>query len=202
MTITEQTKEKLFRAIAETIVAHADELSELDSVIGDGDHGGNMKRGMEAVLGDLESVLAKPLPEAISAAGMQLVMKVGGASGPLYGTLLMTFGKELQEPVTRDGVAEAFQAALAAVKKRGKSDTGQKTMLDVLQPVADALSQGQGTAELVGIAEASREATKDMLALKGRASFLGERSVGHVDPGARSSELLVKAVIEIVGELP
>jgi len=201
MTIAEQSKEKLFKAVAETIVAHADELSGLDSAIGDGDHGGNMKRGMEALLGDLDTVLAKPFGAAVSAAGMQLVMKVGGASGPLYGTLFMTLGKELNEPLTREGVASAFQAALVAVKARGKSDVGQKTMLDVLQPVADALSEGKNLEELAGIAEMSREATRDMLALKGRASFLGERSIGHVDPGARSSELIVKALVEAVGEM-
>ncbi len=200
MAMEPEVTKRLIQSVAETIIAHADELTELDSAIGDGDHGNNMKRGMNAVLEQLDTLSEKPLPEALKAAGMQLVMKVGGASGPLYGTLFMTMGKELAEPASRESATHALAAAIEAVKARGKSDVGQKTMLDVLSPVASALSDGKSPAEIAAVAEEAREQTKDMLALKGRASFLGERSVGHVDPGARSSELIIKAIADFVGE--
>ena len=106
------------------VIAHADELTALDQAIGDGDHGVNMKRGFEAVLADLDELAGKPLPEALKAIGMQLVMKVGGASGPLYGTLFMTLGKSLPAAPDRAAVAAALQAAIDAVKARGKSDAG------------------------------------------------------------------------------
>lgn len=200
MAMKSEVTRQLIQSVADSIIAHAEELTELDSAIGDGDHGNNMKRGMNAVLEQLDDLSAKSLPEALKAAGMQLVMKVGGASGPLYGTLFMAMGKELPEPVSPDGVAHALSAAIEAVKARGKSDVGQKTMLDVLAPVASALVEGKSPAEVAVVAEEACHNTKDMLALKGRASFLGERSVGHLDPGARSSELIVKAIAEIVGE--
>src|SRR5688500_20291263 len=103
---------RLIEAVARTVIDHADELTELDSAIGDGDHGANMKRGFEAVLSDLDALVAKPLPEALRAAGTQLVMKVGGASGPLYGTLLMSLGKTLPDEVEQGSAAEALDAAI------------------------------------------------------------------------------------------
>jgi dihydroxyacetone kinase-like protein len=185
---------RLIEAVARAVIEHADELTELDSAIGDGDHGANMKRGFEAVLANLDSIAAKPLPEALKAAGTQLVMKVGGASGPLYGTLLIGLGKNLPELVNRKLLAQALDAAIAAVKARGKADFGQKTMLDVLAPVQQALAAGAAPAEIAARAQEAAEATIPMKATRGRASFLGDRSIGHMDPGARSSALIVAAV--------
>lgn len=183
--------------IAQRMIAHSDELTELDRAIGDGDHGLNMKRGFEAVVADRDRILALPLPQALAAVGTTLVMKVGGASGPLYGTLFMAMGKALPaDPSPTDAVA-AFGAAVEAVKARGKSQAGQKTMLDVLVPVQQALAAGErDAAALRALAASSAAATVPMLAIRGRASFLGERSIGHMDPGARSSELLVCAVLD------
>ena len=190
---------RLIEAVARTVIEHADELTELDSAIGDGDHGANMKRGFEAVLANLDSIAAKPLPEALKAAGTQLVMKVGGASGPLYGTLFISLGKSLPEPANRKILAQALDAAIAAVKARGKADVGQKTMLDVLAPVQQALASGAAPAEIAARANEAAEATIPMKATRGRASFLGDRSIGHMDPGARSSALIVGAVASCFG---
>ena len=188
----------LMAAVADTIVAHADELTALDQAIGDGDHGANMKRGFEAVRTDA-TIAAKPLPEALKALGTKLVMTVGGASGPLFGTLFLTLGKELPSDPDRAALAAAFAKAIDAVAARGKSQVGQKTMLDVLYPVAAALSAGKPAAEIVAVADASVAATEPMKAIRGRASFLGDRSIGHIDPGARSSALLIRAVADVLG---
>jgi len=193
--IDEALRRKLVQAVADTVIAHAEELTTLDMAIGDGDHGLNMKRGFEAVLADLDKIVALPLPKALHQVGMTLVMKVGGASGPLYGTLFMQLGKSLPEAPTRAEAAEAFAAAIDAVKARGKSDVGSKTMLDVLAPVLAALRADGDLRALPDVADAAAEATKPMKALRGRASFLGERSIGHVDPGGRSSALIVRAVV-------
>lgn len=200
MSETDPRLRKMFEAVAQAIIAHADELTELDSSIGDGDHGHNMTRGMQAVLGELDALVAKPWNEALKAAGMQLVMKVGGASGPLYGTLFMTLGKALDTPPTRDGLAAALHAAIEAVMARGKASAGQKTMLDVLVPVSEAVSASRSPAEVAEVARKACAATKEMLATKGRASFLGERSVGHIDPGARSSQIMIEAIAEQLGD--
>jgi dihydroxyacetone kinase-like protein len=140
---------------------------------------------------------AKPLPDALRAIGMLLVMKVGGASGPLYGTLLMTLGKE----IAPDGsnVPLAMGTAVAAVMARGKSQLGQKTMLDVLVPVQQALAAGGAdlASRLPTIAVDAAIATVPLQATKGRASFLGERSIGHMDPGARSAALMVSAACRV-----
>lgn len=190
---------RLANTVATRIIAHADELTELDSAIGDADHGLNMKRGMEALLADLPGMAAKPLPDALQAVGMVLVMKVGGASGPLYGTLFLTLGKELPPEPSIADAARALGAAVQAMKARGKSDIGQKTMLDVLGPVAQHLAKGAATiASVRSEAKARADATIPMKATRGRASFLGERSVGHMDPGARSSQMMIEAVCDVV----
>jgi dihydroxyacetone kinase-like protein len=183
--------------VASRVIAHAEELTALDSAIGDADHGLNMKRGFEAILADKANILAKPLPEALKAMGMTLVMKVGGASGPLYGTLLMTLGKELPAEPSLPDAARALGAAVSAVKARGKADFDNKTMLDVWGPVAQHLSNGAASfASVRQLAHDRAEATIPMKAIKGRASFLGERSIGHMDPGARSSALVIEAVCD------
>jgi dihydroxyacetone kinase-like protein len=189
----------LTQALAVRVISGADELTALDSAIGDADHGLNMKRGFEAVLGDLDSIAAKPLPDALKAVGTALVMKVGGASGPLYGTLFLTLGKELGTSPGVTDCGRALAAAVEAMKARGKSDLGQKTMLDVLGPVAELLIKGEADPDAIRKrAKSLAEATIPMKATRGRASFLGERSVGHMDPGARSSELMIDAVCDVL----
>ena len=133
----------LILAVADDVIAHADELTELDRAVGDGDHGINMKRGFEAVRADAGSTAEKPLPDALKAIGTQLVMKVGGASGPLYGTLFLALSKEIAPDASN--LPTAFAKAVEAVKARGKSQPGQKTMLDVLAPVQTALAEGGAT---------------------------------------------------------
>ena len=196
------TQAELIRHVTQTLIDHVDELTALDQAIGDGDHGLNMKRGAMAILERLDELAAKPLPEALTAAGQTLVMKVGGAAGPLYGTLLMTLGKGLPPAPDRSDLLEAVGAAVAAVKKIGRSDVGQKTMLDVLGPVHDELASG-GAGLLDRLRQrsaAAADATIPMKAIKGRASFLGERSIGHMDPGARSSSLMIAAVCTVMEE--
>jgi len=191
--------EPLLDTLAARIIAAADELTALDSAIGDADHGLNMKRGFEAVLAEKAAILAKRQGEALKAIGMALVMKVGGASGPLYGTLFMTLGKELPDDPAPADAARALAAAVVALKARGKADFDNKTMLDVLGPVADHVASGTATFDSVRkLAAARADATIPMKAIKGRASFLGERSIGHMDPGARSSQILIEAVCDVL----
>jgi len=191
---------RLISATAATIAENADELTALDQAIGDGDHGVNMKRGFDAIAAAAEEIAALPLAGALQKAGMTLVMTVGGASGPLYGSLLMGMGKAASQDGGTD-VAAMLAEGVEAVKKRGKSEAGEKTMLDVLVPVLAAL-QAAAAEDLTAAARAAADqglaATKDMLATKGRASFLGERSVGHLDPGARSSALLIHSVCDVI----
>jgi len=193
---------RLIEDVANVVIRHADELTTLDQAIGDGDHGLNMKRGATAILERLDDLAAKALPDALKAAGQTLVMKVGGASGPLYGTLLMTLGKELPNAPNQDDLVGAMGAAIEAVKKIGRSDVGQKTMLDVLGPVHEELARGDP--ELIDRvrrrSSTAADATVPMKAIKGRASFLGERSIGHMDPGARSASLMIAAVCGVMEE--
>jgi phosphoenolpyruvate---glycerone phosphotransferase subunit DhaL len=193
----------MIAAAAERLIASASELTELDQAIGDGDHGLNMKRGCAQVLADLDSIVEKPTGEALKAVGMALVMKVGGASGPLYGSLFIGMGKALgdRQP-TMAILPEVFAAGVEAVAARGKSTVGEKTMLDVLNPVRDAMRTGgpELGVRLRNAAAAGAAATIPMRATKGRASFLGERSVGHMDPGARSSEMIVEALSPFLDE--
>ena len=186
--------------VANRVIANADELTNLDRAIGDGDHGTNMRRGFEAVLAAADELSAKSFGESLKGVGTTLVMKVGGASGPLYGTLFLSLGKALADEVSREQVADAFAAAIDAVKARGKSEAGQKTMLDVFLPVLAVVREGgKGIpARLRATARAAAENTVPMKAIRGRASFLGERSIGHMDPGARSSELIVDAVADVM----
>ncbi len=196
--------ETLIRALiakcSSVIVAHTEELTTLDQAIGDGDHGLNMARGLGAVVAAADEIAALPFGEALQKAGTTLVMKIGGASGPLYGSLLMAMGKAAKEmPRDAAGVATMLAAGIEAVKARGKSDGGAKTMLDVLIPVQQAFARGGASfAQICAAADAALAATKDMRATKGRAAFLGERSIGHLDPGARSSALMIHAVCDVL----
>src|ERR1700757_5376394 len=139
MMIDQETRKRLIVAIANRVIASAEELTDLDRAIGDGDHGTNMRRGFEAVLAAADELAAKSFGESLKGVGTTLVMKVGGASGPLYGTLFLSLGKSLADEVNQEQVAEAFSAAIDAVKARGKSEVGHKTMLDVFHPVLSVL---------------------------------------------------------------
>jgi dihydroxyacetone kinase-like protein len=193
-------KRRMIAAVANSVIDHVAELTALDAAIGDGDHGHNMKRGCEAVLQDLDALSAMSLPDLLKAVGAKLVMKVGGASGPLYGTLFMALGKELPAEPSRAEAASAFAAAIAAVRARGNSEAGQKTMLDVLIPACQAFASGGDAVAVRKAAAAAAQATAPVRATRGRASFLGDRSIGHVDPGAQSSFLMIAALCDAFGE--
>jgi phosphoenolpyruvate---glycerone phosphotransferase subunit DhaL len=195
-----ERKRRLIVAIANSVISHVDELTTLDAAIGDGDHGYNMKRGFEAALQDLDALSAMDPPDLLKAVGTKLVMKVGGASGPLYGTLFLALGKALPAEPSREDAAAALASAIAAVRARGKSDAGQKTMLDVLIPSCEAFSSGSDLAGVKETAALAADATAPMRATRGRASFLGARSIGHVDPGARSSSLMIAALCDELRE--
>ncbi|CAM5275083.1 dihydroxyacetone kinase subunit DhaL [Streptomyces microflavus] len=181
-------------ATAAAVDREADQLTELDSAIGDADHGSNLQRGFTAVAAVVEKDAPATPGAVLTLAGRQLISTVGGASGPLYGTLLRRTGKALGEDaeVTQDQLAQAFAAGVAAVGQLGGAQAGDKTMLDALLPAAEALALSfRGAADA---ARAGAEATVPLLARKGRASYLGERSIGHQDPGATSAALLVEAL--------
>ncbi|MFD5065083.1 dihydroxyacetone kinase subunit DhaL [Streptomyces sp. NPDC058394] len=181
-------------AAAAAVDREADHLTELDSAIGDADHGSNMQRGFAAVTAVLEKESPQTPGAVLMLAGRQLISTVGGASGPLYGTLLRRTGKALGDApaVTEEQLAEAFAVGVAAVAQLGGAQAGDKTMLDALLPGAAALGTSHGAAR--DAAEAGATATVPMQARKGRASYLGERSIGHQDPGATSSALLIAAL--------
>ncbi len=192
----------LLQGIAEAVIAQTEHLTALDQAIGDGDHGVNMKRGLENVLADLDNITAKPPAEILKAVGMTMVMKVGGASGPLFGTLAMMLGKEwpTEDELDSAKLGLMLAASIEALKKRGKADLGAKTMLDVLAPVQQALKANKSIAEISAIAQQAAEATIPMKATRGRASFLGDRSIGHMDPGAFSSALMIQTICQLLEE--
>lgn len=186
----------LIRAASRSVIAHSDELTALDQAIGDGDHGLNMKRGFEAVLAELDQLDSADDAVVLAAVGKTLVMKVGGASGPLYGTLFLQLGKSWPASASVASLQACFESAAQAVAARGKSQVGQKTMLDVLFPVVTLTATGSNCGAVRAEAERAAQATIPMEAIRGRASFLKERSIGHMDPGARSSQLMIEAVCE------
>jgi len=199
MSLQPETFKTLVKVAAERVIASAPELTTLDQAIGDGDHGTNMKRGFEAVLKKLDVISDQPFDEALKTIGKTLVMTVGGASGPLYGSFFLAAGEALSHnKQLPDDLADVFGSGVSAVSARGRSQAGEKTMLDVLIPVLETLKAGAGRSDLVervrSTAAEAVERTAPMQATKGRASFLGARSVGHVDPGARSSCVLLQAV--------
>jgi len=190
---------------AAAIEAEADHLTQLDSAIGDGDHGVNMTRGMRAVTAALaDGDAAAPPGERLILAGKTLVSTVGGASGPLWGSALRRGGRALDDAAELDGPAlvEVLSAALAAVQELGAAVPGEKTMVDALGPAVEALRErlaagdplDAALAAAADAADAGARATTPMQARKGRASYLGERSVGHQDPGATSTALIVRAL--------
>jgi phosphoenolpyruvate---glycerone phosphotransferase subunit DhaL len=195
----QRTTKEMIQAIADTVIDNVEELTELDRAIGDADHGVNLERGFKSVLAKIDTISERPINEALSEVGRTLILSVGGASGPLYGKLFATIGRHLSNPdeLTKERVVGACEQAIGVLKTLGRSDVGQKTMLDVLVPALDQLRVANGASSLNDLRERAHTAaleTVPMIARRGRASFLGERSQGHMDPGARSSELIVAAV--------
>ncbi|MDO5025195.1 MAG: dihydroxyacetone kinase subunit DhaL [Trueperella sp.] len=197
-------------AFQKLVTANSDYLTELDRQIGDADHGANMLRGVEAI-GELDPAEFPDAGSYLKKAGMTLVSKVGGASGPLYGTLLLKMGAELDTDPAAELTAGSFVAALAAgvagVQARGRAEVGDKTMLDAWLPALAAAQEtaanGETLADTVAAAYAAAQqgaaATIPLVARKGRASYLGERAVGVKDPGAASTELMLQAAAEVFG---
>lgn len=175
------------------IQSNKDYLSELDTPIGDGDHGGNMARGMTAVIENLDNNEFSSAADVFKTVSMQLLSKVGGASGPLYGSAFMGITKAEQSEST---ISEALGAGLEMIQKRGKAELNEKTMVDVWHGVIEAIEKNELTEDRI---DSLVDATKGMKTTKGRASYVGERSVGHIDPGSFSSGLLFKALLEVGG---
>lgn len=174
----------------EKLTENKEHLNQLDTAIGDGDHGSNMNRGAQALKEKLESSDYDEMSDLFKDVGMALVSKVGGASGPLYGSAFIEMAKKAKES---NDFTELLSSGLEGIIKRGKADVGEKTMVDMWTPVVDAVKDGKLTKELI---EESLEETKEMKATKGRASYLGDRSIGHIDPGAQSSAYLFIALLE------
>lgn len=208
MQITAEHVTRFLEGVAARIKEHRDELTQLDSPIGDADHGINLDRGFTAVLGKLPTVADKDIGTILKTTGMTLVSTVGGASGPLYGTAFIRAGMALADryELTEGEVVAALEAALEGIIARGKANRGDKTMVDAIGPGIDALKEAQASGEdfptamrrAVAAVEAGMRATIPMLALKGRASYLGERSIGHQDPGATSSFYIAQVMLETI----
>jgi dihydroxyacetone kinase-like protein len=191
------------REFARVIGENAQYLTDLDAAIGDADHGINMERGMSAVLVALDEAATADMAALCKQIGMTLVKSVGGASGPLYGTFFLRMAGALGsgEGVDAADFAKALRAGVEGVVQRGRAEAGDKTMFDALAPALDALDAALGSggglavalADATVAAEKGRDATESMVARKGRASYLGQRSVGHVDPGATSAAMLIAA---------
>ncbi len=192
-------------AFRDAVHEHGDYLTELDSAIGDADHGANLIRGMDAVMAAVEQSPGSA-GDLLKKVGMTLVTSVGGASGPLYGTFFLRAATAAGDATVLDGPAllAALRAGLEGIVARGKAEAGDKTMYDALAPAMGAFEEALASGAEPDVAAraaadaaaAGRDATEPMLALKGRASYLGERSVGHLDPGAASSALLVAALAD------
>lgn len=188
------------RDVAGVLHENAAYLTELDSAIGDADHGANLDRGFQAVIAVLDETSFESADELLKKAGMTLVSKVGGASGPLYGTFFLRFGTALAGiDLTPEAIGKGLHAGVEGVLARGKAELGDKTMYDAWAPALEAYDTAVGSglgAALTAAAEAAakgRDATIPMVARKGRASYLGERSVGHQDPGATSTTLILES---------
>lgn len=192
------------------VVAQRDWLTELDSAIGDADHGANMARGMTAVMERLDAAPQATIEELLKTVGMTLVSSVGGASGPLYGTFFLRAGVAAGPVSELDGVAlgAVVRAGVDGVIARGKAEPGDKTMIDAMVPAVDALDAALADGDDVAVATraaadaaaAGRDATLPLVARKGRASYLGERSADHLDPGAASTALLFEALADAIAD--
>jgi phosphoenolpyruvate---glycerone phosphotransferase subunit DhaL len=208
VSITSGTVRDWINAYGAAIADNRDYLTTLDSAIGDADHGTNMERGMRKALERLDGVEGDDIGATLKAVGMALVSSVGGAGGPLYGTLFIQMGGATagKDEVVLADWAQAVKAGVDGVQSRGKAEPGDKTMVDALLPAAEALREAadQGTElaealrQAAGAAEEGMKATIELVARKGRASYLGPRSAGHQDPGATSSYLLMKSAADVL----
>lgn len=210
MQFTPDMLPSLIRAVTEIIEQNAEEVTALDQVLGDGDHVTNLQRGLDALTPQMTELSQLDWAKALKQIGMTLLSTMGGASGSLFGTLFISMSKAAadKQVLNRQDFADVFSQGVEAVKKRGKADAGEKTMLDVLIPVADALNQGaKSNADFIQLlqtisqtAQKGMESTQDMLATKGRASYLEEKSIGHIDAGARTSQLMICAMVDVLKE--
>ncbi|MFL2118859.1 dihydroxyacetone kinase subunit DhaL [Marinilactibacillus psychrotolerans] len=185
-----ESLKKWIELYGEKVTENKEHLNQLDSDIGDGDHGSNLTRGAAAVKEKVSESEYENLSDFFKDIGMTLVSKVGGASGPLYGSAFISMAKQAKES---DDLAVLLEAGLDGIQKRGKAEAGEKTMVDEWIPVVEALKENTLTNKVI---EDSLQKTKDMKATKGRASYLGDRSIGHIDPGAQSSAYLFESLLE------
>lgn len=209
MQITPRLLPEMIEAVDQIISANAEQVTALDQEIGDGDHVYNLQRGIEALKKQEQELAPLEWVAAWQKIGMTVMSKIGGASGSLYGSFFVTMSKAAKDRGMDSAVfADAFAEGVDSIKKRGRADIGEKTMLDVLVPVAQCLRQsvdeGLGGTELLDkinqVAEAGVESTRDMVASKGRASFLGERTKGHIDAGAKTAQLMISAICSVVAK--
>jgi dihydroxyacetone kinase-like protein len=207
MLVTPKMLPNVVTLLYDTILENADELAELDRILGDGDHVVNLLRGLEVLKTKSGDLIAVDWPQAFQVIGMSLMSSVGGASGSLYGTFFLKMGSALKESeLTTSRMADIFSQGVDAMKARGKSDVGEKTMLDVLVPVAQCFvrlsaEDAERRALLIAISKVATdgvEATREMVATKGRAAYLGDRTVGHLDAGAKSSQLMLCALTDFL----
>src|SRR6218665_2550204 len=206
--VTTATLQDWVGRFGEAVTDKKDWLTELDSAIGDADHGANMARGMGAVAEKLSAGAIVTADDLLKPVGMTLVSSVGGASGPLYGTFFLRMGMTAGAATALDGtaLAAALRAGLEGIVARGKPEAGDKTMFDAMSPAVDALDAAlaagdsvvQGTRAAAAAAAAGRAATLPLVARKGRASYLGERSAGHIDPGAASTTILFETLADAI----
>jgi len=210
VTVTHDDVVRWIRAFADAIAENKDSLTDLDSAIGDADHGINMNRGMTAVMAKLDGGGSADVGALLKTVGMTLVSSVGGAGGPLYGTLFLRLGAaaDAKDELTDEDWVAMVAAGVEGVQSRGKAEPNDKTMVDALIPARDALAAAVAAGEpfadalraAAAAAEEGMKATIPLVARKGRASYLGERSAGHQDPGATSSWLLMRTAAETFGD--
>jgi dihydroxyacetone kinase-like protein len=197
-----QATQDVVKAMAAAMEEHRRYLTKLDSEIGDGDHGNNMNRGFQTALERLEDADPSTPADVLKAVSMALISKVGGAAGPLYGTAFLRASTALgvKEEVSAENAAEALEAALGGIKQRGKAEVGDKTIIDALEPAVEAAKEAAGEGSVAGVFRSAADAAKEgaestvpLTARRGRASYLGARAVGHQDPGATSTYMLLDA---------
>ncbi len=188
----------------QTLIDHVEELTTLDQAIGDGDHGLNMRRGAQAIQGKKTELDPLPMNDALKLMGRTCLSVIGGSSGPVFGVMLKTLGDQLPSNPTAPDVAKALRLSIEALTRLGKAEVGQKTLLDVLDPVQKVLEQGGPNLvqRVKQCAFDSSLATANMDATRGRSSFLGDRAKGHVDPGSRSVALIIGAICDCLEKQP
>lgn len=201
MTFTTETAKKWIKDSADILEKEKEQLTRLDQALGDGDHGLNMARGFRAAANGIDSL--DSIGAVLRGASQTLLSKVGGASGPLYGTAFLKMSRPLKdlEQASMEQLGEAFHEAAEGMKQRGKAEAGDKTMIDIWVPVARLLREKKEAVafeEIIDVARQALETSKDFEAKKGRASYYKERSIGHIDPGAQSSFYIIEALIHAI----